>query len=84
MHNSADDKVTSKSEEKVKNNQIDIVNSKTQIEKKSDELSQKAVYHPDNTLTEEEQAYDFAHTYGITTKTSVITVNMDIVQLVIC
>ena len=77
VHNSADDKVTSKSEEKVKNNQIDIVNSKTQIEKKSDELSQKAVYHPDNTLTEEEQAYDFAHTYGITTKTSVESAKMD-------
>ena len=77
VHNSADDKVTSKSEEKVKNNQIDIVNSKTQIEKKSDELSQKVVYHPDNTLTENEQAYDFAHTYGITTKNSVENAKMN-------
>ena len=83
-HNSADDKVTSVSEEKVNSNSEEkvgnnqqnneVVDSQNQLESVA---SHKVTYVPDRSLSENEQAYDFAHTYWITTKTSVESAEMN-------
>ena len=71
-----DAKVTS--DGKVDNNQQnnDVNNNQKQNGDKN-VVSQKVTYVPDTTLSETEQAYNFAHTYGITNKTSVESAQMN-------
>lgn len=72
-------KENSTSEEKVdkeqQNNLVD--DNQKQTEKTETVVTHKVSYVPDTTLPEKEQAYDFAHTYWITTKTSVESAEMD-------
>ena len=78
-HNSAEDKVDSSSEETVKTNQDNKVdNIQGEIKEKSSDATQKKVtYIPNRSLPEMEQAYDFASSYWITTKTSVQNAKMN-------
>lgn len=72
-------KENSTSEEKVdkeqQNNLVD--DNQKQTEKTETVVTYKVSYVPDTALPEKEQAYDFAHTYWITTKTSVESAEMD-------
>ena len=72
-------KENSTSEEKVdKEQQNNVVNNnQKQNEKTETVATHKVSYVPDTALPEKEQAYDFAHTYWITTKTSVESAEMD-------
>ena len=72
-------KENSTSEKKVdKEQQNNVVNNnQNQNEKTETVVTHKVSYVPDTTLPEKEQAYDFAHTYWITTKTSVESAEMD-------
>ena len=72
-------KENSTSEEKVdKEQQNNVVNNnQKQNEKTESVVTHKVSYVPDTALPEKEQAYDFAHTYWITTKTSVESAEMD-------
>jgi len=72
------EKVETTSDEKTdKNQQNNMDENKKQDKNTEPVVPNKVTYVPDRSLSENEQAYDFAHTYWITTKTSVESAEMD-------
>ena len=78
-HNSAESKKDSSVEETIKKDSQDKVvdNNDKWTDGKISQTSQKVKYVPDRTLSENEQAYDFSRSYGITTKNSVENAKMN-------
>ena len=72
------EKVETPSDEKTDKNQQNNIDKNQKQDKDTEPVvSNKVAYVPDRSLSENEQAYDFAHTYGITTKNSVENAKMN-------